>query len=315
VFGASTSNADQNDHCVSRSVFGVKYRGDFYCPEWQNDSEAGKWSSRNRHLGWFQPENKQEASVQSKVVLVLLLALSIPSRTMAQPNGPLEWSGNADQSVCRVIEDAAQASALPVGFFTRLIWQESRFRADEVGPVTRTGERAEGIAQFMPGTAAEHNLHQPFDPAEALPKSGELLAALRGEFGNLGLAAAAYNAGPQRVRDYLYASRELPAETRNYVLAITGHPIEEWKAIKDSNEINSAEPEGARVTCFDLLVKLERETNSVVIGWQQRNVPSWCRALRRPNINVCGSVHLATLAVRPAVHERSRVHLSRTPPH
>ncbi len=167
----------------------------------------------------------------------------------------------------------------------------------------------------MPGTAAEHNLHEPFDPAEALPKSGEFLAALRAEFGNLGLAAAAYNAGPQRVRDYLSASRELPAETRNYVLAITGRPVEEWKAIKDSNEINPAEPDGTRVTCFDLLVKLERETNSVVIGWQQRNVPSWCRALRRPNINVCGPVHLATLAVRPVVHERSRVHLSRTQPH
>ena len=219
------------------------------------------------------------------------------------------------QSVCRIIESAAQANALPVDFFTRLIWQESRFRADEVGPVTRSGERAEGIAQFMPGTAAEHNLYAPFDPAEALPKSGEFLAALRAEFGNLGLAAAAYNAGPQRVRDYLSAARELPAETRNYVLAITGHPIEEWKAVRGSNEITPGAPNGAELNCVDLLVKLERETNSVVVGWQQRNVPSWCRALHHPNIDVCGSVHLAMLSLRPAVQQRSRVHLSRTRPH
>jgi hypothetical protein len=46
---------------------------------------------------------------------------------------------------------------------------------------------------------------------------------------NLGLAAAAYNAGPQRVREFLAGSRDLPLETHNYVQAITGHSVEEWK--------------------------------------------------------------------------------------
>ena len=80
----------------------------------------------------------------------------------------------------------------------------------------------------MPGTAAERSLLDPFNPVEALPKSAAFLAELRDRFGNLGLAAAAYNAGPQRVRDFVAGSRGLPAETRNYVLAVTGHPIEEW---------------------------------------------------------------------------------------
>ena len=69
--------------------------------------------------------------------------------------------------------------------------------------MTRSGQRAQGIAQFMPGTADERGLLDPFNPVQALPKSAEFLAELRSEFGNLGLAAAAYNAGPRRVRDWL----------------------------------------------------------------------------------------------------------------
>ena len=52
-----------------------------------------------------------------------------------------------------------------------------------------------------------------YDPVAALPKSAEFLEALRAQFGNLGLAAAAYNAGPQRVRDWIAGRGGLPAET------------------------------------------------------------------------------------------------------
>jgi soluble lytic murein transglycosylase-like protein len=103
-------------------------------------------------------------------------------------------------SICQVVESAASANGLPFEFFAQVIWQESRFRIDAVGPLTRTGHRAQGIAQFMPITAAERLLHDPFDPMQALPKSAEFLGELRAQFGNLGLAAAAYNAGPQCVR-------------------------------------------------------------------------------------------------------------------
>jgi soluble lytic murein transglycosylase-like protein len=102
-----------------------------------------------------------------------------------------------------MIGSAAAANGLPFEFLARVIWQESRFRPDAVAPITRTGQRAQGIAQFMPVTAAERFLHDPFDPVQALPKSAQFLRELRAQFGNLGLAAAAYNAGPQRVRDWL----------------------------------------------------------------------------------------------------------------
>jgi soluble lytic murein transglycosylase-like protein len=93
------------------------------------------------------------------------------------------------------VEDAAAENGLPVEFFARVIWQESRFNARAVSP-----KGASGIAQFMPQTASWHGLADPFDPIEALRHSAAYLRELRDRFGNLGLAAAAYNAGPGRVR-------------------------------------------------------------------------------------------------------------------
>ena len=52
---------------------------------------------------------------------------------------------------------------------------------------------------------------------------------MRAKFGNLGLAAAAYNAGPQRMQDWLSGKRTLPSETLAYVRRVTGHSAEEWK--------------------------------------------------------------------------------------
>ncbi len=83
------------------------------------------------------------------------------------------------EAMCLMIESAAKANDLPLEFFARVIWQESRFQSDAVGPVTRSGQRAQGIAQFMPGTASERRLLDPFDPVQALPKSAEFLSELR----------------------------------------------------------------------------------------------------------------------------------------
>jgi hypothetical protein len=179
-------------------------------------------------------------------------------------------------SVCLMIESAARTSALPLDFFARIIWQESRFQPDAVGPATRGGDRAQGIAQFMPGTAAERGLLDPFNPVEALPKAAAFLAELRSRFGNLGLAAAAYNAGPQRVRDFLSGARGLPAETRKYVLAVTGRTVEDWSS--DARRQNpdqaprpAAEPAlAAAAGCHGLVALLEQAPNRFVEELQQR---------------------------------------------
>jgi soluble lytic murein transglycosylase-like protein len=76
---------------------------------------------------------------------------------------------------------------------------------------------AQGIAQFMPGTAQERGLADPFDPEQAIPAAASLLRDLSQRFGNLGLAAAAYNGGPNRVSAWLAGNGSLPAETQDYV--------------------------------------------------------------------------------------------------
>jgi hypothetical protein len=80
----------------------------------------------------------------------------------------------------------------------------------------------------MPETATDRGLDNPFDPLQAIPASARLLRDLYQKFGNLGLAAAAYNAGPKRVADWRANKGPLPQETQDYVKAITGWPAEAW---------------------------------------------------------------------------------------
>jgi hypothetical protein len=129
--------------------------------------------------------------------------------------------------LCSSLVDVAQANALPLGFFTNLIWQESRFQHEAISPVG-----AMGIAQFMPDVADKFEINA-FDGREALPASGRLLRTLADRFGNIGLAAAAYNAGPKRVADWLAQRAGLPKETRDYVSLITGKPVEEWRGVRE----------------------------------------------------------------------------------
>ena len=127
--------------------------------------------------------------------------------------------------VCEAIKDAAEESGIPVSFFARLLWQESRFRSEVV-----SSAGARGIAQFMPQTAAEEGLSDPFDPLQAIPASAKFLRKLHNRFGNLGLAAAAYNAGGGRIEKWLSRRGPLPQETRVYVKIITGNKAEDWLA-------------------------------------------------------------------------------------
>lgn len=71
-------------------------------------------------------------------------------------------------------------------------------------------------------------LDDPFVPLKALPASALFLRRLHDHFGNLGLAAAAYNAGSGRIQNWLAHRQALPAETQAYVRNITGSPAESW---------------------------------------------------------------------------------------
>src|SRR5215467_6124616 len=145
--------------------------------------------------------------------------------------------------ICRALEQDAADNDLPVEFFARVIWQESRFNARAV-----SSKGALGIAQFMPRTAEFRGVADPFDPIDALKHSASYLHDLRAQFGNLGLAAAAYNAGPGRVAAWLSNKRPLPGETRNYVAIVTGSRADEWASASPPKNSQTALPTGIPCT-------------------------------------------------------------------
>lgn len=155
------------------------------------------------------------------VTLVLLCALGWVTAVQADP--PQSAAKRLIGRVCDLIETQADQNGLPRDFFARLIWKESRFDPNAVSPVG-----AEGIAQFMPGTAKMRGLANSFDIAQAIPASAKYLAEMKTGFGNLGLAAAAYNAGESRVSRWLDTGGFLPMETESYVFDIMGEPADKF---------------------------------------------------------------------------------------
>jgi hypothetical protein len=147
-------------------------------------------------------------------------ALERAKAALAQSEAP----ALSAHEICTTLVKVAKANQLPIGFLTNLIWQESRF---DRTAISRVG--AMGIAQFMPDVADNLSVDA-FDARDALPASGQLLRTLSARFRNLGLVAAAYNAGPKRVADWLEQRAGLPKETRDYVSIVTGRPAEHWRA-------------------------------------------------------------------------------------
>lgn len=214
----------------------------------------------------------------------------------------------AQKALCTLIETAAADNDLPIGFFTRLLWKESRFRDNAVSP-----KGAQGIAQFMPGTAAERGLADPFDAATAIPASAGFLADLKRRFGNLGLAAAAYNAGPERVSGWLADNdTALPYETQNFVVAITGVSAETW-AKPDGTPSLPAEV-ADRNDCLALAAllkepgaELAREIETAEAPWGVQVAGSFSKALAIGAYSTLASRFPSLLADRPPMIVGGRV--------
>ena len=167
---------------------------------------------------------------RNRIFLSVLIAGLFPQCAFSQSSStsepvrqPVEAAWSTDR-ICSEIDRVAKLYKLPRATFTRLIWTESRFDVR-----ARSPKGAQGIAQFMPATAKERGLSDPYDPAQALNASGALLADLRRSFGNFGLAAMAYNAGPDRVQRWLAGQSGLPFETQDYVAAVTGQEAETFR--------------------------------------------------------------------------------------
>ena len=110
------------------------------------------------------------------------------------------------------ISRAAARRGVSAALLAAQIEAESGFNPHAVSPAG-----AQGIAQFMPGTAASYGLRDPFDPEQAIDAQARLMADLLREFGSIPLALAGYNAGAGAVG----GCNCIPyAETRAYVTRI-----------------------------------------------------------------------------------------------
>lgn len=188
---------------------------------------------------------------------VVLLAMSLPPTALAAE------SASSRRLVCQTIEQAAMSNGLPSGFLARLLWIESRYHEAATSPAG-----AIGIAQFIPPTAAERGLADPRDPLKAIAEAARFLAELRARFGNLGLAAAAYNAGAERVAAWLRKGPQLAQETRLYVLDITGRRVEDWALLPSSAS-------GAYDSALSGFDCLNAGVNEAARNTRKATVPPW----------------------------------------
>jgi Transglycosylase SLT domain/D-alanyl-D-alanine carboxypeptidase len=110
---------------------------------------------------------------------------------------------------------ASQRWNVGAALLSAQIYAESNFN-----PFAQSPAGAQGIAQFMPGTAESMGLQNPFDPEESIDAQAHLMRDLLRRFGSVPLALAAYNAGAGAVEQY----GGIPpyAETRAYVAKILG---------------------------------------------------------------------------------------------
>jgi Transglycosylase SLT domain len=207
--------------------------------------------------------------------------------------------------ICRALEQNAAENEIPVEFFARVIWQESRFNARAV-----SNKGAQGIAQFMPATADYRGLVDPFDPIEALQNSARYLRDLKARFGNLGLAAAAYNAGPGRVAAWLSSHRPLPGETRNYVAIITGWTADEWASANPPKTSETTIPQGVPCTRLANLILAPKEQAqrmaAYVPRWGMQLTANWSESKAWATYRTIQKQYAALIGDREPIVIRSR---------
>ncbi|UFN48346.1 lytic transglycosylase domain-containing protein [Roseomonas sp. OT10] len=117
------------------------------------------------------------------------------------------------------VREASRRFDVPERWIREVMRQESAGRATATSPVG-----AMGLMQVMPGTYAElrykHGLgDDPYHPYDSIMAGTAYIRQMYDLYGSPGFLAA-YNAGPRRLEDYLWANRGMPAETRNYVARI-----------------------------------------------------------------------------------------------
>jgi transglycosylase-like protein with SLT domain len=167
------------------------------------------------HITGYEAEGAHvRLTVEGGTVEVLatdLVSVEPEDHFEALPPSPVTSAG----PYANLIHTAAQKHGLDEDLIVRVIAMESNFN-----PRAVSRRQALGLMQLLPRTAARYSVADIFDPAQNIDAGAHYLKDLLTRYrGNLTLALAAYNAGPEMVERY----GGIPPfrETQNYVRQIT----------------------------------------------------------------------------------------------
>ncbi|PHM22400.1 putative transglycosylase signal peptide protein [Xenorhabdus budapestensis] len=144
----------------------------------------------------------------------------LPNYEMPHYPNPLKSGGNG----AALLESMSDYFAMlekkyghEPGLLYGVAMTESSGNPNAIGPVTKSGEQAMGMFQFMPDTAKEQGLigNDVFDPYKSAEASARYLSWLRQQTGSTDGMLAAYNGGIGKLQ--ARGIRNMPTETRNYI--------------------------------------------------------------------------------------------------
>ncbi len=196
---------------VSSVIGGVLLCGMFAFPQFSQ-------AQGSKPLTSVPPVNNTSVHIyESKTMLATDRASINPLSTQKLEMATVAYSAT---DYVKIARQAASKVGIDPERFVRQIRQESGFNPRAVSPAG-----AIGIAQFMPGTAANMGVN-PRDPVSSLNGAARLMKQLSQQFGgDYAKALAAYNAGPGAVQRAVRIGGKnwkayLPAETRHYIAVI-----------------------------------------------------------------------------------------------
>jgi|SRR5882724_371534 len=176
--------------------------------------------NRNQTLGWLLGGAVLAYLVYNRDPLAQFAESGVDSMTAALTG----WKNVQQGPVwVPVINTTENQFGIPADLLARMAYQESSFKPEVISGLKVSRAGAAGILQMLPQYFASVNVPTPYTAADTvaqISEAAQYLQSLYAQFGDWGMALAAYNWGPTRMRQYIAGTAQMPEETANYVTRI-----------------------------------------------------------------------------------------------